>query len=247
MPTGQPAGHAGPIPTGPATTGSPETVSLMITTSQRISRAEFLQRFAQNMASCPWRPDAEYSVFTQFDGVRYYEPQRQGFERKYRCMWSVARSLMPQKIVELGTNAGSSADAYISASGADYVGYDLFGVGRFEWKDEPWNPMVTCIHLFQKRKFVNYKLCKANLRQLAEIEAGDLIVVDAAHDYDNQLGDLELALTGNPTWIFVDDVNGADVARALSTFLRRHAAGIEWGALIDYPDGGLLLQLKPPA
>jgi hypothetical protein len=44
-------------------------------------------------------------------------------------------------------------------------------------------------------------------------EHAELVVVDAAHDFDNEYADLQLALTADPEFIFVDDANAEHEAK----------------------------------
>jgi hypothetical protein len=71
-----------------------------------------------------------------------------------------------------------------------------------------------------------------------------LVVVDGAHDFVNALEDLKLAMTANPEYIFIDDINGQDVLRAWIKFYEMHGDRIAWFYKVDYPDGGLVVKTK---
>ncbi len=212
--------------------------------------AEFARRFADHFNSCDWAPHPLYSVFTQYD-AGYYLARRGGFERKYRSMWAVARTISPQVIVELGTHAGSSADAYISATRglagrhdhAHYIGYDLFGISPLPGGSGEWNPRRVCEALFADRGFHNWRLSQGDLRTLTAIEPADFVVVDAAHDLRNAWEDLQLALTASPRWLFVDDVSGFEVQQAIELLLEQQRAHILFTFPVDYPDKGLVIRL----
>ena len=86
------------------------------------SREEFEQAFLINATTCEWKPHPLYSAFTQYD-QEYYLKQAQAFLCKYKCFYAVSKTISPKKIIELGTLAGSSADAYLSAAPeAEYIG-----------------------------------------------------------------------------------------------------------------------------
>ena len=108
------------------------------------AQARFYRAFVRNLAACDWQPHPRYSVFTQYDGS-FYLTRKEEFLHKYRSMWAVSRTVSPQKIIELGTHAGSSADAYLSATpSASYVGIDKFCSDEtitHEATGELWRPM----------------------------------------------------------------------------------------------------------
>ncbi len=212
------------------------------------TQAEFCERFAHHLATCPWRPHPQYSVFTQYD-QSYYLRQRDAFLIKYYSFWAVSHTIRPRKIIELGTHAGSGADAYLSGSpGAEYLGIDLFGVGRREDNGQPWEPYDVAERLLKARGFERWRLLRADLRSLQALpETADLVVVDAAHDYENEYADLRLALTGDPEWIFVDDADDPGNARpAVETFIAElEAEGrVDYTVDITYMGGGKVIRLK---
>jgi predicted O-methyltransferase YrrM len=220
--------------------------SSLITPATAATR-DFLQRFRDNLAGCDWQPHPEYSVFTQFD-ARYYTSLKDEYLHKYRCFWAVSRTIRPRKLIELGTHAGSSADAYLSASpDAEYIGIDQFPETiRNEVTGMPWNPYAVADTLLRARGF-SFRLVKANLRELRALpDQADMVVVDAAHDVENEYGDLLLALSANPRWIFVDDaVDFKNAGAAIARFLERDLKDrLEFTVPIDYIEGGLVIRLK---
>ena len=213
---------------------------------------QFQRSFANNLKQCPWKPHPQYSVFTQFDQSFYLE-NRLAFRHKYRCFFAVSKTIAPKRIIELGTHAGSSADAYISASpDAEYIGLDQFEEGVLsgsihERTGEPWRPMEVARKLFESRGFKKYELRKADLRSLDKLPAlADMVVVDAAHDFDNTYADLLLALTGEPTYIFVDDAeHPTGTMPALEKFIAEEIKDrIDFFCGIGYYGGGLVIKLK---
>ena len=210
----------------------------------------FLEAFRSNLAACTWEPHPEHSVFTQYD-YRYYTTLKDEYLHKYRCFHAVSRTIRPRRLIELGTHAGSGADAYLSASpGADYIGIDQFPEGiHSEFTGASWSPMAVAETLLISRGF-SFRLIKANLRQLQSLPAqADMVVVDAAHDVENEYADLQLALTANPDWIFVDDaVDRKNAGAAIARFMARDLKDrLEYAVPIDYIEGGLVIRLKAPA
>jgi predicted O-methyltransferase YrrM len=208
---------------------------------------EFAERFAANLAACAWAPHPRFSVFTQYDQW-FYLQHRPAFEHKYRSFHAVSRTVAPRKIIELGACAGSSADAYVSAApGADYLGIDMFGPAIRQDNGAVWDPYEVARQLFEDRGFARWRLLRADLRSLAALpETADFVVVDAAHDYDNEYADLRLALTANPEFIFVDDAEDPQVARSIRAFLREDVRGrLDYSLPIQYAGGGFVIKLKP--
>lgn len=74
----------------------------------------------------------------------------------------------------------------------------------------------------------------------------DFVVVDAAHDFDNEYADLKLALTANPKFIFVDDADDPNQALpAIKKFLSEDLADrVDYAISLNYIGGGLLIKLK---
>lgn len=217
------------------------------TTQNQISREQFAKRFSESVQSCTWQAHPLYSPFTQYDR-EHYLAQRAEFVHKYRCFFAVSRVIAPRSIIELGAGGGASADAYLSASpAARYLGIDVFASTKRHDDKSIWDPYETAQALFQDRAFRNWQLLKADLRQMDELPAkADLVVVDAAHDFENEYADLKLALTADPVFIFVDDVDDELSAKpAIEKFLREDLNGrIEYTFSIDYIGGGLVIKLR---
>jgi predicted O-methyltransferase YrrM len=211
------------------------------------SRDEFEQTFLTNATTCRWEPHSLYSVFTQYD-QEYYLNQAQAFLCKYKCFYAIAKTISPKKIIEMGTCAGSSADAYMSAApDAEYLGIDVFNLNTRHDDQSSWDPYDVARRLFESRGFQNYQLLKADLRSLTALPyRADFVIVDAAHDFDSAYADLKLAMTAAPTFIFVDDsddVNGAKPA--IEQFLSQELNGrVDYTVHIAYMGGGLVIKLK---
>lgn len=216
----------------------------------------FREDFERNLAGCRWVPHPRWSVFTQPDG-EVYLAQREAFEHKYRCFWALSRTIAPTTMIELGVAAGAGADAYLSGCPqAGYLGIDTFGEPFTDgdgsvWRtlqvddETPWKPYDIAAALLADRGFDGARLLVANLRHLEALpEPADLVVVDAAHDYENEYADLRLALTADPTFILVDDAEGAETAMAIKEFFERDLDGPpEYTVPIDYIGGGLVVKL----
>jgi len=211
---------------------------------------EFGRIFMSNLESCKWEPHSLYSVFTQYD-QEYYLKQQMAFLHKYRCFYAVSRTIRPKVIVELGTSAGSSADAYLSATpSASYVGFDSFGKDIHHTNQTTWDPYEIAQKLFALRGFKLYDLIKVDLRTLKRLPfSADFVVVDAGHDFENEYADLRLALFANPRFIFIDDADGEDgVQLAIKRFLNEDLLHrVEYTVHIDYQGGGLVIKLKTTA
>ena len=208
---------------------------------------EFEQTFIQNLETCSWEPHPLYSVFTQSD-QEYYIERKEVFLHKYRCFYAVSKTIRPRKILEMGTSAGSSADAYLCATPeASYIGFDSFGKDVHHVHQTLWDPYQITKQLFASRGFKKYKLIQVDLRTLNRLRyRSDLVVVDAGHDFENEYADLRLALTAKPRFIFVDDADGEDgVSLAVKHFLSEDLRDrIDYTAHIDYQGGGLVIKLK---
>ncbi|MGH9042435.1 MAG: hypothetical protein ACRDZ3_19635 [Acidimicrobiia bacterium] len=216
----------------------------------------FREDFERNLAGCDWAPHPRWSVFTQYDGD-VYRAEEEAFEHKYRCFWALSRTVAPVTMIELGVAAGAGADAYLSGCPqAGYLGVDTFGEPFTDgdgspWRSlavddqTPWKPYDIATALLADRDFSHARLLVANLRHLDALpERADLVVVDAAHDYENEYADLRLALTADPAFIFVDDAEGAETAMAIKEFVERDLGGRpEWTVPIDYIGGGLVIKV----
>lgn len=207
---------------------------------------EFQRAFQRNLEECTWKPHSLYSVFTQYD-QEWYMAQEEAFQRKYRCFYAVSKTIAPKSIIELGTCAGASADAYLSAApDASFIGLDVFGVNFRKDNNLQWDPYKIAEDLFAAREFKNWELVRGDLRLLHELPArADLVVVDAAHDFDNEYADLKLALTAKPDFIFVDDSDDENGAKpAIEKFLAEDLRGrVAYTVGIDYIGGGLVIKL----
>lgn len=212
-----------------------------------LTRDHFTRQFAANFRSCTWREHASYSPFTQYDR-NYYLARRAAFVHKYRCFYAVSRTISPQSIIELGAGGGASGDAYLSATpAARYTGIDVF-VPEYRHDDGVlWDPYEIAAALFTDREFQNWQLVRADLRDMQELPSpAELVVVDAAHDFENEYADLQLALTADPSFIFVDDADNPNEAKpAIEKFLREDLSGrVEYTVPIDYFGGGLVIKLR---
>ncbi len=208
---------------------------------------DFRKAFMRNLKTCKWEPHPLYSVFTQYD-QEYYLRWQDDFLHKYRCFYAVSKTIRPKKILELGTSAGSSADAYLSAApAASYVGFDSFGKAVHHTHQTVWDPYEVATMLFAARGFNSYELIRGDLRHLSRLPCqSDFVVVDAGHDFENEYADLRLALTANPQFIFVDDADGQDgVQLAIKRFLGEDVRDqVDYTVHIDYLSGGLVIKLK---
>ena len=223
-----------------------------------LSLEEFRQTFAQNLLNCSWEPHPLYSVFTQFD-ADYYLSQKEAFLHKYRSFYAMSETISPNTIIELGVCAGAGADAYLSACPeAAYTGIDTFGEpwpadDDSPWKvlrkddDSPWKPYDIAKRLLEDRGFKKFHLITANLRHLNTLpHTADLVVVDAAHDFESEYADLQLALTARPKFIFVDDAEDETQAEpAIQKFLDTDLkVRCDYIVSIEYIGGGLVIKLK---
>jgi predicted O-methyltransferase YrrM len=209
------------------------------------SREEFERNFLLNVSTCRWEPHPDFSVFTQYD-QDYYLRQAPAFLCKYKCFYAVSKTVSPKKIIELGVCGGSSADAYLSAAPeAEYLGIDIFGVSNRHDDQSPWDPYEVTRQLFESRGLKNYQLLKTDLRALSSLPRADFVVVDAAHDFDNAYADLKLALTANPTFVFVDDCDDENGAKpAIEQFLMQDVNNlIAYTVRIPHLGGGLVIRL----
>ena len=207
---------------------------------------EFEESFLRNLATCQWEPHPLYSVFTQYD-QEYYRDHALEFLRKYKSFYAVSKTISPKKIIELGTSAGSGADAYLSAAPrAEYLGIDVFNSNTRHDDNSRWDPYDVARQLFESRGFQNYQLLKADLRSLTALPYdADFVIVDAANDFDSVNADLKLAMTANPVFVFVDDCNDVDGAKpAIEQFLSHEINGrVDYTVPIDYTGGGLVIKL----
>ncbi len=210
----------------------------------KLENKQFLNTFLGIRDSCTWKQHEKYSVFTQYD-KQFYLSYKDDFIKKYKSFYAVAKTIKPNKIIELGSSAGSGSDAYMSATNAHFLGIDIFSKRKYDDGTE-WDSYDIAEKLFKERNFKNWRLLKVNLRTLKKLpEKADLVVVDAAHDFNNEYLDLKLALTADPRYIFVDDVDGEECGQAVKKFMDEDLKGrIEFAIKIDYIIGGLVIKLK---
>lgn len=212
-----------------------------------LSSKELAELFAENLRTCKWEPHPLYSVLTQYD-QEYYLRRKEAFLHKYRCFYAVSKTILPKVILEMGTSAGSSADAYLSgAPGASYIGFDSFGIGTRHDDGSAWNPYEIAQNLFESRGFKNHKLIRCDLRTLDKLPyKADFVVVDASHDFENEYADLKLALTADPTFIFVDDADDENGAKpAVEKFLKEDLKGkVTFTQSIEYQGGGMVIKIN---
>jgi glycosyltransferase involved in cell wall biosynthesis/predicted O-methyltransferase YrrM len=215
--------------------------------SQASKLEHFEQKFSENLRVCEWQPHPLYNVFTQYD-QEYYIERKEAFLQKYRCFYAVSKTIRPRNILELGASAGSSADAYLSAApDASYVGLDSFGKDVHRVHQTVWDPHEIALRLFASRGFKNYELVRIDLRTLDRLpHQADLVVVDAGHDSENEYADLKLALTANPSFIFVDDADDENGAKpAIKKFVTQDLKGcVDYTFHINYVGGGVVIKLK---
>jgi len=212
-----------------------------------LAAKEFRREFEGNLRNCTWKPHPLYSVFTQYD-QEWYLAQQEAFLHKYLCFYAVSKTIAPRRIIELGACAGASGDPYLSAAPeADYLGIDVFGVNVRHDDGAEWDPYKIAEQLFYDRGFKNWRLLRTNLRTLNELPGeADFVVVDAAHDFDNEYADLQLALTAKPTFIFIDDADDENEAQpAIEKFLKEDLRDrVAYTFAVRYIGGGLVIKLE---
>ena len=159
------------------------------------------------------------------------------FEDKYRIFWSVARTLRPKSMIELGVLDGRSADAMLSGfPDMEYLGLDLW---RYE---EEFDGQKWVGEIFKDRGYKSGKLLRCDFRELSALDKAEFVHVDGAHDYHNERRDLELALTARPRWILVDDYQSQEgVFAATTDFCNKWATAIAATITLEYVYGGGLL------
>lgn len=191
-----------------------------------------------------WTQDEHYSVFAQPDRD-YYESQRSHFEHKYRTLRAIAMVMKPRTIIELGTHAGSGADAYLTGVGYDahYTGYDSFGIAHLP-DGGVYDPLLRCRRMFRDRGYEDFNLVTCDLRDMREIPAADLVCVDAGHDYRNAYQDLLLAMRSGSRWIHVDDYHGEDVRNAVRDMTMNYPDKFSGLAEVKQWSGSVILEVK---
>tara|TARA_S200002703_G_scaffold141462_1_gene133358 strand:+ start:501 stop:1133 length:633 start_codon:yes stop_codon:yes gene_type:complete len=206
------------------------------------------EKIQQEADLSDWMPEIKYSVFAQPDKEFYYEHE-QGFIRKYKVFRAISKILKPKKIIELGTCAGSSADAYLDAVNwkVFYHGYDLWDTPAPYTENgelKKWDTFAICKDLFAARKYTNYKLNKTDTRDLRLLPSSDFVAVDAAHDYRNAYQDLILAYTARPKYMLVDDTVGYEVRQAVEDWTHVNADKVESVDYIEHINGACIITLK---
>ena len=68
---------------------------------------------AKDNVAAPFRPQRIFCAAANYGEARGAE-SRADFVHKYRCFYAVSKTVSPRRILELGTHAGSSADASYS-------------------------------------------------------------------------------------------------------------------------------------
>lgn len=202
------------------------------------TQQEFHDSFHAAIQACPYTHHPLYNVFNIFNSGRYYWDREAAFVYKYKVFYTIAKVLEPKHMVELGVCTGSSGHAYLSgAPAAFFTGYDLFGTHD----QEVYNPLALADRALSAVS-KNFRLVKADFRNLVNLPEADLVIVDGAHDYNNCYQDMLLAFTASPEYIWVDDYNGHEVAIAVGDAGR--VKGYEWWQRIDYCDAGILIKMR---
>lgn len=206
--------------------------------ARQFTQSQFLNEFNKEIASCTYTMHPLYNVFNSFHDAKYYRARPAEFTYKYKVFATVAKVLQPSHIVELGACAGSSGHAYLSgAPNASYIGYDLFNTPD-EKKYNPYAYAIAVLSTLTK----NFKVIRADFREMSVLPKADLVVVDGAHDYKNCYEDIVLAFTSRPEYIWVDDYNGYDVSQAVGWAGR--VKPYAWWQRLEYCDGGIMLKMR---
>jgi len=195
-----------------------------------------------------WMPEIKYSVFNQPDKDFYYSKES-CFLRKYKVFRAITKVLNPASIIELGTCAGSAADAYLSGVQykSFYTGYDSWPMAAPFYEKgikKDWDRHSLCESLFADRNFKEYKLIKKDLRLLRKIEKAEFVAVDALHDYRNCYQDLNLALTARPKHILVDDSKGEDVNNSIFDWCKDNRKFVKTCDEIEHINGACVITLN---
>jgi hypothetical protein len=120
-------------------------------------------------------------------------------ERYYKCKFSLALSLQPKVIGEIGVRAGYSAFAFLSAAPeAEYVGYDA---DQGQWGGQRGFTAHAEKLLAPFRHTITYMDSQETVRYSRPF---DLFHVDGDHSYAGCLHDLEVAWPVS-RWVLVDD------------------------------------------
>jgi predicted O-methyltransferase YrrM len=198
--------------------------------------AELHRKILAQLQACDFSHHPAHDKFRGPVGCqRQDEPKL--FAQKYRMFWSVARTLQPKSMIELGVLDGRSADAMLSGRpDMEYVGLDRWQQQQ-EFDGEQWVGEI-----FKDRGYKSTKLVRCEFRALSALTRAEFVHVDGDHDYHNERRDLELALTASPEWILVDDYLGQEGQFAAATdFCDKWARLIVATVTLDYCHGGGLL------
>ncbi len=149
---------------------------------------------------------------------------------------AVARVLLPRTVYEVGVGYGIAAKAFLEgAPNTRYFGIDnvLMGVDPGEALDH--NPLLPY-------RIVDSSVLSSFVHPDGDI---DLIHVDAAHDMDSAVNDVEKALQARPEWLLVDDVHNVTVAAGTFTaFYRMHQPELEMMYFENSHTGSLLAHIR---
>lgn len=139
----------------------------------------------------------------------------------YETLHTLAGTLAPKTIVEIGVRAGYSGLTFLDASPeCTITGIDFYG-----------NEKTTNTHggraefVEHARKILpedRYTLVVGNSQQMAELPKADLVYIDGDHTFDGCSHDLELAAKA-ASWILVDDYDSISTVRqACDQWADRH-------------------------
>ncbi|MGV0025158.1 methyltransferase domain-containing protein [Phormidesmis priestleyi] len=158
----------------------------------------------------------------------------------YRLKWSIAHTIKPSSILEIGVRFGYSAAAFLNGSpDAHYVGIDLdsdqFGgvKGAIQWAKE-----IT-------RSFnADFLVDDTQKMQQFPGDVYDLIHVDGQQDGDGSFHDLEIAFQQG-RFVLVDGYFWTQYNfTSVSEFLLRYADLVEWYGVIPGYAGELLIKVS---
>ncbi len=160
----------------------------------------------------------------------------------YRLKWAIARTLKPQRILEIGVRYGYSAHAFLDAMPeSHYLGIDLDctaagGVkGAIDWAKQILQPY-------------NAALMVADSQAMSQFPGDryDLIHIDGQQDGDSSFHDLQRAI-GQGNYILVDGYHwSTENYLAVNDFLLQHRDRLEWYGSIPGYAGELLIKPHPP-
>ena len=148
----------------------------------------------------------------------------------------VAFVLEPKTIVELGVGCGVAARAFLRACPMmNYWGIDdqsQYG-DKTAWLGTVNNEVLTEHGLWARKV--------ADTSTLLELPSGDLVHVDAQHDFEHCRHDVTMALKAAP-WVLVDDTRHTFLAHAtMKAFDQYRPGAFEWAYFEDTFTGDILL------